>query len=82
MTGELFNLDENVVSLIVTQGDCAVENTDCYGVMKRGTTTNFYAGTRDKSHLTQAPTQFTGDTDRLDDAVLVFVHLSQTNIVH
>lgn len=70
----LFNLDENMVSLIVAQGDRAVENTDCYRVMKRGTATNLYTGSRDKSHLTQAPTQFTGDTDRFDDAMLVFVH--------
>lgn len=74
MAGILFNFDENMISLVVAQGDRAVENADCYRVMKRGTTTNLYAGTGDKSHLTQAPPQFSGHTDRLDDAVLVFVH--------
>ena len=74
MAGKLFNLNENMISLIVAQSDRAVENADCNRVMKRGTTTNLYASTGDKSHLTQAPPQFPGHTDRLDDAVLVFVH--------
>jgi hypothetical protein len=70
-----FNIDKNVISFIVAQGNCAVEDSDCYWVVKRGATANLYGGARNKPHLAQAPTKFTGNIDRHDDAVLVLAHL-------
>lgn len=75
MLGRLFDIDENVIRLIIAQGNRAVHNPDCHRIMEGSSAADSDLGSRDKPHFSQTSAQFPGDTDCRDRTVLVFTHL-------